>query len=105
MTSSHGFTSEEIRIAAKKVLIEQPKFLKLGDKDAASDVNGRTFDFEILCELPGIVGARWKKVRCFMAMECPGLLDASPSPDNNLRRGREVQEEMREKEQVRPTLN
>ena len=104
MSDHHGYSSETIREAARKVFIEQPKFLQLGNDDAPDDVNGRTMDLEILCNLPGIDGAHWRQLRHWVALNAPGLFDRSPSPDNTLRRGREVREEMKESGQVQPVV-
>lgn len=99
-----SFTTDDVTNAAKRVMIEQPKFLKMGKPDAPSDVNGRNLDIEILCAMPGQLGAHWRQVRHFVAMNCPGLFERSPSPDNTLRRGREVREALQKNGQVQPAL-
>ena len=93
-----------LREIAKQVFIENPRFLKLGDDDAPGDINGRTMDLEMLCRLPGRDGALWRQLRHWVALNAPGLFERAPSPDNNLRRGREVREEMRKLGQVRPAI-
>lgn len=98
------YTNDIIREAARKVLIEDPKFLKLGDKDAPEDVNGRTMDLEVLCNLPGRDGALMRQLRHWVAENAPGLFDRLPSPDSTLRRGREIREEMEKLGLVRPAL-
>lgn len=102
---SHNYPTDLLKEIARQVFIEDPKFLKLGQKDAPDDVNGRTMDIEMCCRLPGRDGAYWRQVRHFIAITCPGLLDRTPSPDNHLRRGREVREEMEKQELVRPALS
>jgi len=102
---SHNYPTDLLKEIARQVFIEDPKFLKLGQKDASDDVNGRTMDIEMCCRLPGRDGAYWRQVRHFIATNCPGLLDRTPSPDNHLRRGREVREEMEKQELVQPALN
>jgi len=99
-----NYNTDLLREIAKKVMIENPQFLKLGDDNAPSDINGRTMDLEMLCHLPGRDGALWRQLRHWVAVNAPGLFDRSPSPDNNLRRGREVREELRKLGQVQPTL-
>lgn len=102
--SDHGFSSDLLRENAKKVIIEDDRFLKMGDDDAPAGINGRTLDMEMNCHLPGLTGAQWRQVRHFMAVNMPGLLDRTPSPDSNLRRYREVKQETKAQNQVRPAL-
>lgn len=103
--SEHGLSSEQLREIAKHVFIENPAYLKLGEDGAPSDINGRTMDLEMLCRLPGRDGALWRQLRTWVAVNAPGLFDRSPSPDNNLRRAREVKQEMRAQHQVQPALH
>jgi hypothetical protein len=100
-----NYTDDQITEAAKRAFIDNPLLLKIGKPDCPKDVNGRVLDMEILCNLTGLRGAQWRQVRHFIAVNFPGLIEESPSPDNNLRRGREVRESMRKNNQVRPALS
>lgn len=99
-----NYNDDQITKAAKQAFIDNPRMLKIGDLDRPSDVNGRTLDFEILCNLPGRDGALWRQVRVWMAVNTPGLLERSPSPDHTLRAGRKVREKMKENGQIQPVL-
>lgn len=101
---THNYSSETIRDAARRVLIEKPDFGKLGKDDAPDDVNGRTLDLEILCQLPGRDAALCRQLRHWIALNMPGLIERLPSPDNTLRRFREVRDEMEAKGQLQPTI-
>jgi len=98
------YTNDIVREAARRVLIESPQFLKLGADDAPQEVNGRTMDLEVLCNLPGRDGALWRQLRYWVAVNAPGLFERSPSPDSTLRRGREIRQEMEEQGLVRPAI-
>lgn len=99
-----NYTDDQITEAAKRAFIENPNLLKIGDKNRPADVNGRTLDFAMLCNLPGRDGALWKQVRVWMAVNMPGLIERSPSPDGTLRAGRKVREQMQKNGQVQPAL-
>lgn len=99
------YTKDIVDQAVKKLYIEDPKFLKLGQDDCPEDVNGRTTDLEILCNLPGRDGALWRQLRHWVALNAPGLFERSPSPDFTLRCGRAVREDMRKQGLVSPPVD
>lgn len=95
------YSTEQLRTLATRVLIDNPKFMNM---DGGADANGLNFFIDVCCELPGRDGALWKQVRHFIAVNMPGLLDRTPSPDNILRRGREVKEMVKQRGLQQPPL-
>lgn len=94
-----NYSTEQLRELASRVLIDNPKYMDMG-----GEANGLAFFIDVCCELPGLDGAKWRQLRHWIALNAPGLLDRTPSPDNILRRGREVKELVRQKGLQQPPL-
>lgn len=94
-----AYSTEQLKALARSVIINNPKYMKM---DGGPDANGLNFFIDVCCELPLATGAQWKAIRHWIAVNAPGLLDRTPSPDNILRRGREVREEVKKSGGIRP---
>lgn len=97
-----SYPTDLLREIAARVIADNPKYLNM--KENQEDANGLRFCLDMYCSLPGRDGALWRQVMCLLAKDYPGLVDRTPSPDNVLKRGREVKKATKENGLVRPAI-
>jgi hypothetical protein len=99
---THSYSTKECTDIAKKVIINNPKYMNM--KDNQDDANSLYFWLDCCSELPGRDGALVRQMRHWLALNAPGLLDRIPPPATFERRGREVKQELRDNQQIQPGL-
>lgn len=101
--NEHDYSTDQLRELAARMMADNPDYLdmdKVGGMRWFLALCTRLGDGEHLDEN----GKAWLEVWQFIARNHPGLIDRTPSPDNLLKRGRDVRKDMREKGWVRPPI-